>query len=231
MQLASVLAKWLNKTVPFDVTSDFSAIAMVADSPLVLFAHSSLAFQDLKELIAYSRANPRRLLVGTPGVGTPHHLAAAWLNAAAKIDITHVPYRGTAPALNDLLAGQIPLIWASPVAVMPFVEQGKVKMLAVSTQKRDRMLPQVPTVSESGVPGFHTSNWFGVVAPARASSEVVTRVASAIRESAELPDVQTRMSTLGFNLDFRTSDQFHELIISDYQKFGAIIREAGIQPE
>jgi tripartite-type tricarboxylate transporter receptor subunit TctC len=114
---------------------------------------------------------------------------------------------------------------------MPFVEQGKVKMLAVSTQKRDRMLPQVPTVSESGVPGFHTSNWFGVVAPARVSSEVVTRVASAIRESAELPDVQTRMSTLGFNLDFRTSDQFHELIISDYQKFGAIIREAGIQPE
>ena len=113
MQLASVLAKWLNKTVPFDVTSDFSAIAMVADSPLVLFAQSSLAFQDLKELIL----------------------------------------------------------------------------------------------------------------------EVVTRVASAIRESAELPDVQTRMSTLGFNLDFRTSDQFHELIIGDYQKFGAIIREAGIQPE
>src|ERR1700722_16262214 len=194
MQLASVLAKWLNKTVPFDVTSDFSAIAMVADSPLVLFAQSSLAFQDLEELIAYSRANPRRLLVGTPGVGTPHHLAAAWLNAAAKIAITPGPCRGPAPALNDL-AGQIPLIWASPVAVMPFVEQGKVKMLAVSTQKRDRMLPQVPTVSESGVPGFHTSNWFGVVAPARVSSEVVTRVASAIRESAELPDVQTRMST------------------------------------
>jgi tripartite-type tricarboxylate transporter receptor subunit TctC len=231
MQLASVLAKWLNKTVPFDVTSDFAAIAMVADSPLVLFAHSSLAFTDLRELIAYSRANPRRLSVGTPGVGTPHHLAAAWLNAAAKIDITHVPYRGTAPALNDLLAGQISLIWASPVAVMPFVAQGKVKMLAVSTQQRDRMLPQVPTVSESGVPGFHTSNWFGVVAPARVSSEVVARVASALREGAELPDVQTRMSTLGFNLDFRNSDQFRELIISDYQKFGAIIREAGIQPE
>ena len=93
MQLASVLAKWLNKTVPFDVTSDFSAIAMVANSPLVLFAQSSLAFQDLKELIAYSRANPGRLSIGTPEVGTPHHLAAAWLNAAAKIDMVHVPYR------------------------------------------------------------------------------------------------------------------------------------------
>jgi tripartite-type tricarboxylate transporter receptor subunit TctC len=88
------------------------------------------------------------------------------LNTAGKIDITHVPYRGAAPALNDLLGGQIPLIWASPVAVLPYVEQGKVRMLGVSTQQRDRMLPQVPTISESGVPGFDTENWFGVAAPA-----------------------------------------------------------------
>jgi len=182
-------------------------------------------------LIAYSKANPRKLSVGTPGAGTPHHLAAAWLNTAAKIDITHVPYRGAAPALNDLLGGQIPLIWASPVAVMPFVEQGKVKMLAVSTQQRDRMLPQVPTVSESGVPGFDTANWFGVVAPARVSSEVVARVGQAIREASELPDVEKRMSTLGFNIDFRNSDQFREMIVRDHQKYGTIIREAGIQPD
>src|SRR5262245_51083969 len=231
MEPGAVLAKWLNKTVPFDVTSDFSPIAMVATSALVLFAHPSVAFRDLNELIAYSRANPRKLSVGTPGVGTPHHLAAAWLNTAAKIDITHVPYRGAAPALNDLLGGQIPLIWASPVAVMPFVEQGKVKMLAVSTQQRDRMLPQVPTVSESGVPGFDTANWFGVVAPATVSSEVVTRVGQAIREATELPDVEKRMSTLGFNIDFRNSDQFREMIVRDHQKYGSIIREAGIQPD
>ncbi len=121
MEPGAVLAKWFNKTVPFDVTSDFSPIAMVATSPLVLFAHPSVTFHDVTELVAYSKANPRKLSVGTPGVGTPHHLAAAWLNTAAKIDITHVPYRGAAPALNDLLGGQIPLIWASPVAVMPFV--------------------------------------------------------------------------------------------------------------
>jgi tripartite-type tricarboxylate transporter receptor subunit TctC len=118
MEPGAVLAKWLNKTVPFDVTRDFSPIAMVATSPLVLFAHPSVPIHDVKELIAYSKANPRKLSVGTPGVGTPHHLAAAWLNTAAKIDITHVPYRGAAPALNDLLGGQIPLIWASPVAVL-----------------------------------------------------------------------------------------------------------------
>jgi tripartite-type tricarboxylate transporter receptor subunit TctC len=231
MEPGAVLAKWLNKTVPFDVTSGFSPIAMIATSPLVLFAHPSVPFHDLKELITYGKANPRRLSVGTPGVGTPHHLAAAWLNTAAKIDITHVPYRGAAPALNDLLGGQIPLIWASPVAVLPFVEQGKVKMLAVSTQQRDPLLPHVPTVSESGVPGFDTANWFGVVAPARTRSEVVARVGQAIGETVELPEVRKRMSTLGFNIDFRNSDQFREMIVVDHQKYGSIIREAGILPD
>src|SRR5258708_5118721 len=231
MEPGAVLAKWLNKTVPFDVTGDFSPIAMVATSPLVLFAHPSVPIHDVKELIAYSKANPRKLSVGTPGVGTPHHLAAAWLNTAAKIDITHVPYRGAAPALNDLLGGQIPLIWASPVAVLPYVEQGKVKMLGVSTKQRDRMLPQVPTVSESGVSGFDTANWFGIAAPAGVPSEVVVRVGQAIREATELPDFQGRMSTLGFNLDFGNSDQFRELIVRDHQKYGAIIREAGIHPD
>jgi tripartite-type tricarboxylate transporter receptor subunit TctC len=231
MEPGAVLARWLNKTVPFDVTSDFSPIAMVANSPLVLFAHPSVAFHDVKGLIAHSKAHPRTLSVGTPGRGTPHHLAAAWLNTAAKIDITHVPYRGAAPALNDLLGGQIPLIWASPVAVMPFVEQGKVKALAVSTQQRDRLLPQVPSVSESGVLGFDTANWFGVAGPARMPPEIVARVGKAIREATELPDVQKRMSTLGLNFDFRDSNQFRELIINDHQKYGAIIREAGIQPE
>ena len=154
MEPGAVLAKWLNKSVPYDVTNDFAPIALVATQPLVLFAHPSLPVNDVKELIAYAKANPGKLSVGTAGIGSPHHLAAAWLNTAAKIEIMHVPYRGAAPALNDLLGGQIPLIWALPVAVMPFVEQGKVKALAVSTQQRFPMLPQVPTVAESAVPGF-----------------------------------------------------------------------------
>src|SRR5215470_13275309 len=221
MEPGAVIAKWLNKTVPFDVTTEFAPIAMVATSPLVLFAHPSVPFHDVRERSAYSKANPGKLSVGTAGVGTPHHLAAIWLNTAAKIAITHVPYRGAAPALNDLLGGQIPLIWASPVAVMPYVEQGRVRMLGVSTQQRDRMLPQVPTVAESGVSGFDTVNWFGIVAPAKVPLEVVARVGQAIREATELPDIQGRMSTLGFNLDFRDRDQFRELIIKDHEKYGA----------
>jgi tripartite-type tricarboxylate transporter receptor subunit TctC len=229
MEPGAVLAKWLNKTVPFNVTEDFKPIAKVATTPLVLVAHPSVTFHDVKELIAYSKANPRKLSVGTPGVGSPHHLAAAWLNTAAKIDITHVPYRGAAPALNDLLGGQIPLIWATPVAVMPFIEQGKVKALGISTQQRLATMPQVPTVSESGVPAFDIDIWLGIAAPARVPLEVVARVSQAIREIADLPDVQNRMSTLGLNFDFRNSEQFHELIVGDHQKYGAVIREAGIE--
>jgi len=153
------------------------------------------------------------------------------LNTAAKVAIAHVPYRGAAPALNDLLGGQIPLIWASPVAVMSYVEQGKVRMLGVSTQQRDPALPQVPTISESGVPGFDATNWFGIVAPVKVPAEVVACVGQALREVTDLPDVRGRMSTLGFNLDFRDRDHFRELIIRDHQKYGTIIREAGIQPE
>jgi tripartite-type tricarboxylate transporter receptor subunit TctC len=136
LEPGAVLAKWMNKAVPYDVINDFTPIALVATQPLVLFARPSLPVKDVKELIAYARANPGKLSVGTAGVGSPHHLAAAWLNTAAKIEITHVPYRGAAPALNDLLAGQIPLIWALSVSVMPFVEQGKVNALAVSTLQR-----------------------------------------------------------------------------------------------
>jgi tripartite-type tricarboxylate transporter receptor subunit TctC len=231
MEPAAVLAKWMNRTVPYDVTNDFTPIALVATQPLVLFAHPSLPVNDVKELISYSKANPGKLSVGTAGVGSPHHLAALWLNTAAKIEIAHVPYRGAAPALNDLLGGQIPLIWALSVAVMPFVEQGKVKALAVSTQQRFPMLPQVPTVAESAVPGFDIDFFYGIAAPAKAQPGVVARVRAAIREITELPDVRARMSTLGMSVDFRDSEQFRDLIAAEYQKYGVVVREAGIQPE
>jgi len=231
MEPAAVLAKWMNKTVPYDVTNDFTPIALVATQPLVLFAHPSLPVNDVKELIAYSKANPGRLSVGTAGIGSPHHLAAVWLNTAAKIEIAHVPYRGAAPALNDLLGGQISLIWALSVAVMPFVEQGKVKALAVSTQKRFPLLPQIPTVAENAVPGFDIDFFYGIAAPAKVQPGVVARVGDTIREITELPDVRARMSTLGMSVDFRNGGQFRDLIAAEYQKYGVVVREAGIQPE
>jgi tripartite-type tricarboxylate transporter receptor subunit TctC len=230
MEPAALLAKWMNRA-PYDVTVDFAPIALVARQPLVLFAQPSLPVNDVRELIAYCKANPGKLSVGTAGVGSPHHLAALWLNTAAKVEIMHVPYRGAAPALNDLLGGQIPLIWALSVAVMPFVEQGKVKALGVSTQQRFPLLPQVPTVAESGVPGFDIDFFYGIAAPAKIQPEVVARIGEAIREITGQPDVRERMSALGMSVDFRDSDRFRELIAREYAKYGVIVREAGIQPD
>jgi tripartite-type tricarboxylate transporter receptor subunit TctC len=231
MEPAAILAKWMNKTGPYNVTTDFVPIALFATQPLVLFAHPSLPANDIKELIAYAKAHPGALSVGTAGVGSPHHLAAAWLNAAAQIEITHVPYRGAAPALNDLLGGQIPLIWALSVAVMPFVEQGKVKALAVSTEQRFAQLPQVPSIAESAVPGFDINFFYGVAAPAKVKPDVVARVQEAIREITEVPDVRARMSQLGMSVDFRDSAQFRELIAGEYRKYGMVAHQAGIEPE
>jgi tripartite-type tricarboxylate transporter receptor subunit TctC len=230
MEPGPVVARWVNKSVSFDVTADFAPIAQVATSPLVLFAHPSVAFGTVTELIAYCKDHPGELSVGTAGVGSPHHMAAAWLNKAANIQVTLVPYRGAAPALNDLLGGQIPLIWATPVAVLPFLEQGKVKALAVSTLARGRTLPQVPTIAESVVPGFEINAWLGVVAPAKVPMDVVSRLTDAVREITELDDVRKRLGALGLDVEFRNSEQFGDLIASDYAKYGTIAREAGIQP-
>ena len=230
MEPAAVLAKWMNRA-PYDVVRDFAPIALVATQPLVLFAQPSLPANDVKELIAYCKVNPGKLSVGTAGVGSPHHLAAAWLNKSAQIEIAHVPYRGAAPALNDLLGGQIPLIWALSVAVMPFVEQGKVKPLGVSTQQRFPLLPLVPTVAESGVPGFDIDFFYGVAAPAKVPPGVVARVEEAVREITEQPDVRERMSALGMSVDFRDSNQFRDLIAKENEKYGLIVRESGLQPD
>ena len=230
MEPAALLAKWMNRA-PYDVITDFTPIALVATQPLVLFAQPSLRANDVKELIAYCKANPGKLSVGTAGVGSPHHLAAAWLNTATKIEIIHVPYRGAAPALNDLLGGQIPLIWALSVAVMPFVEQGKVKALAVSTLQRFPLLPQVPTVAESAVPGFEVEFFYGIAAPAKVPPGAVVRIADAVRNITELPDVRARMSELGMSVDFRASDQFGDLIARKTKQYGVIVRDAGIQPD
>jgi tripartite-type tricarboxylate transporter receptor subunit TctC len=230
MESSVVLSKWLHKSVPFDITSDFTPIARVATNPLVLFAHPSLPANDVKELIAYSKANPGKLSVATSGAGTPHHLAVLMLNAAAGIDITHVPYRGTTPALNDLLSGQVPLMWSTPVGVMQFVEQGKVKTLGVTTPQRVAILPHVATLAENAVPGFDLQAWLGIAAPAGAPPDVVAGLSQAIREITEMPEVQRRMAAMGQNLDFRNSDEYRERLASDYQKFGAIIRAAGIEP-
>ena len=230
IDISSVLHKWLHKSVPFDVVADFAPIAQVATTPLLLFANPSLPVSDVKELIAHAKANPGKLAVGTPGIGSPHHLAAAMLNVAAGIDITHVPYRGTAPALNDLVGGQIPMIWATPNVLVPFVEAGKVKPLGVASLARIAVLPKAATISENALPGFNVGVWFGIAAPAKTPRDVVDRLGREIGEIARLPEVQKKLSPLGYELAFADGESLRRLIAADHERYGKVIRDAGIAP-
>ena len=231
IETSAVLQKWLHKNVPFDVVADFAAVAQMATTPLLLFANPSLPVANVKELIAYAKANPGKLSVGTPGIGSPHHLAVAMLNAAAGIDITHVPYKGTAPALNDLLGGQIPLIWATPNVVMQYVEAGKIKPLAVGSLERIALLPNVPTLNESGVPGFDVSVWFGIAGPAKMPRDMIERVSREIAAIDKMPEMKAKTAPLGYDLKFLDSQHLAAKIAADHARYGKVIRDAGITPD
>ncbi len=231
METSSVLHKWLHRNVPFDVVADFAPVGEIATTPIFLFAGPASPVSDLKGVIAYAKSNPGKLTVGTPGVGTPHHLAATMLNVVAGIDITHVPYKGTAPALGDLLGGQIPLIWSTPNSLMQYIEAGKIKALAVASPNRDAILADVPTVAESGYPGFSVTVWYGMAAPAKTPPDVVARVSAALAEVDQMPDVQQKLTPLGYNLKYFDARQFADTIAADYARYGKVIRDAGIAPD
>ena len=230
METSAVLHKWLHTSVPYDVVTDFAPIARVATSPILLFAQPSFAANDARELVALAKAQPGKLSVGTTGIGSAQHLAMLMLNALAKIEIVIVPYRGAALVLNDVLAGQIPLGWASPTAVLPHVASGKVKILAVASGQRPASLPQVPTIAESGVPGFDLDIWLGFAAPAKTPPDVVARLSKEIAEITAQPDVKERFENMGFSVAYLDGAKFRELIRTDHERFGGIIRDAGIKP-
>jgi tripartite-type tricarboxylate transporter receptor subunit TctC len=230
-ETSAVLQQYLHKNVPFDVVKDFAPVAQMATTPLVLFAGPSSPVSDIKGLVAYAKAHPGKLAVGTPGMGTPHSLAALMLNAAAGIDITQIPYKGTAPSLNDLLGGQIPLIWATPNVVMQYVANGKVKALAVGSPQRVALLPDVPTVAESGVPGFDVSVWFGIAGPAKTPSATIARVSREIAAIDEMPELRTKLAPLGYELDYLDTTAFAKKVAADHARYGKVIRAAGIKPD
>ena len=226
---SSAISRWLNKATPFDVTKDFSPIARIATSPVLLFAHPSVEANDVKEVIALAKTKP--LAAAIPGVGTPHHLAHLMLEAAAGGKIQTVPYRGTGPGLADVLAGRVPLMWATPVALIPHVQSGKIKVLGVASLKRADSLPQAPTIADNALPGFNLVLWFGLTAPANTPAAIVDRYAKEVAEIVELPDVKARLAKLGFEPAYLGSDAFREAIAADHARYGEAVRAAGIEPK
>jgi len=215
------------KSLPFDPSAAFAPVALIASVPIVLAVHPSLGVKDVKGLIALAKAKPGTINFGSSGIGTTNHLAGELLKSKAGIDIVHVPYKGAAPAMNDLIAGHIPMMFDNIPAVLPQVQAKTIKAIAVAGAKRATALPDVPTVAESGVPGFEASAWFGLVAPAKTPAPVLAKLVSEVEAILKLPDVQKRFTEFGAEPASISGAAFGRFLADETAKWTKIIQSSG----
>jgi tripartite-type tricarboxylate transporter receptor subunit TctC len=215
--------------MPFDPLTDFALISLVATQPNVLVVGRNAPYRTLAELVAAGRAQPGSLTAGNAGNGTTGHLAGAMFARAAGIEIVHVPYRGAAPVLTDLLAGRVDFFFANPLAVKGVLESGDVRALAVTSATRSRTFPNVPTVAESGFPGFEAVNWTGLVAPARTPQPVIDRLSEETRKALAAPETIARLAAEGSEPFGSTPDRFRAFLAEEHAKWGRVVREAEIR--
>jgi tripartite-type tricarboxylate transporter receptor subunit TctC len=216
----------LYKKLPFDPAKAFAPVALVASVPIVLVVNPSVAAKNVGELIALAKAKPGTLNFGSSGIGSTNHLAGELLKTMAGIDIVHVPYRGAAPAMNDLLAGQIPFMFDNMPAVLPQVQGKAINAIAVAGAKRADALPDVPTVAET-VPGFEASSWFGLVAPAKTQAPVLAKLSSELEIILKMPDVKKRLAELGAEPGTVFGPAFGQFMTDETTKWGKIIQASG----
>jgi tripartite-type tricarboxylate transporter receptor subunit TctC len=217
----------LYKDLKFDPAKAFAPVALVASVPIVLMVHPSLGVKHVGELVALARAKPGSLSFGSSGNGSTNHLAGELLKSLTGINIVHVPYRGAAPAMNDLIAGHIPFMFDNMPAVLPQVQGKFVDAIAVAGSSRASALPDVPTVAESGIPGFEASAWFGLVAPAKTPAPVLAKLQGDVEAILKMPDIQQRFAELGAEPGAVTGDAFGKFLAEETEKWTKIIRESG----
>jgi len=219
------------KKLPFDAVKDFQPISLVADVPTALIVHPSLPVRNVKELIALGRKRPDQVNYSTAGRGTVGHLSGELLNSAAKVRFVHIPYKGAGPALMDLIAGQVEFQFASLPAVVQFVRAGKVRLIAQTGTKRSSAAPDIPTMEESGLPGFVVSSGFGILGPAGTPRPVVDRVHASIRAALASPDVKKVFADQGAEPVGSTPEAYDAFNRTEIARWQKAAREANIQPE
>ena len=221
----------LFKNLPFDTEKDFTPVTLLANVPNVLVVHPSVPVKTFQELVAYAKANPHKLNFASPGAGSGAHLAGELLKLDAHIDMVHVPYKGLAPAVNDLLGGQVQMMFAGVSTVLQAVKAGKLRALAVAGPHRLDALPGVPTVAESGYPGFDVTSWYGIVAKSGTPPAIVQKVQEDMAEALRQPDVRKKLADLGLEPVGDTPEQFGAVIKAESAKWGDIVKKANIQAQ
>lgn len=219
----------MNK-VGYDPLKDFVAVSPLASIPFVLVANPGLAASSMADVIAMAKAQPGKLAYASAGLGTSNHLAGELLASRAGVRLLHVPYKGSAPALNDVVGGQVPLMFDLITTSLPMLQAGKLKALAVTSRTRSSLLPDVPSVSESGVSGYEVSAWFGVFAPAETPSAIVARLNAELTSILQAPDMKKRLRDLGAEPETATPDAYARYVRDEAQKWSGVVQQAGLAP-
>jgi len=228
-QTTLAVAPALYRKFSIDATRDFVGVAKAGISPLVLVVHPSVPARSVMDLIALAKAGPGTINFGSGGLGTTPHMAGELFSIQAGIKMVHVAYRGEAPAINDLLGGQLHLIFANLSAVIGNVKAGSLRALAVTSAQRAATAPEIPTVAEAALPGFEAATWFALVAPAGTPREIVRRLNTEVTQLVTQPDVRQRFADLGMTIDAGTPDALDAYIKSEMLKWSKVIKEADIR--
>ena len=215
--------------LPYDPVKDFATIGLVASTANILVVNPALPVKTVKELIAHAKANPGKLTFGSAGNGSSNHLAGELFNTMAGVQMTHVPYKGSAPALNDLLGGQLSMMWDVLSTAMPHIQAGKTRPLGVTSLKRSAIAPDVPTIAESDLPGYEVVNAYGVLAPAGTPREIVVKLQQEIARVLNLPDVRERLMAVGAEPVGSTPEQFGNFLRSEITKWAGVVKATGIE--
>lgn len=217
--------------LPYDVNRDLAPVALVGSVPFVLLVNSALPAKSVRDLIALAKAKPGQLNFGSAGTGTSAHFASELFKSLAAIDIVHVPYKGNAPAIADLIGGHIQMMFDFLPSAMPHIKSGKVRALAISPTKRASTLPEVPTVSESGVPAYDMLSYFGVLVPNRTPAPVVTRLNAEINRMASMSDVRESYARQGIDSTAQTPAQFATYLQSEIARWAKIVKQTGVRAD
>jgi tripartite-type tricarboxylate transporter receptor subunit TctC len=221
----------LHARLPYDPVKDFAPITLIASAPSVLVVHPSVPARTLAEFTALAKASPGRLNYASNGNGSSAQLAAVLYESMAGVRMVHVPYKGLAPALVDLLAGEVQAMFSSVVAIVPNIKSGRLRALAVTGKRRTALLPEVPTLDESGVPGYEAGSWYGILAPARTPQAIVAKLHEAIAGALAQSEVRERLASEGAEVIGSTPEAFAAHITAELARMGKLIREAGIRME
>jgi tripartite-type tricarboxylate transporter receptor subunit TctC len=228
---ALMVSPYLYARLSFDPLTDFVPVTMVNAAPLLLVVNPPVPVQSVQELIAYAKARPGQLNYGSGGVGSTPYLATELLKSMTDIDVVHVPYKGGAPALADLMAGQLTFMIENVPGTLPLVKSGKLRALAITSAERSPLVPNLPTMAEAGVAGYEMVGWNGIFVVKGTPGEIVARLSATLAKVLGLPDVREQMATLGAEPGGDTPQAFGTFVSAEAARWGKIIREKGIRPE